>query len=135
DDLVARARADRPDLAAIKLGVLRSEADIRLARANAYPDVYLLYQPYTFQNNSYLGVPSAYSWTLGVTATVPLYNRNQGNIARAKLNQNQTQIQAASQERTVISDALNAAQELEQSYISVVEYRNEIIPASRKMLN
>jgi cobalt-zinc-cadmium efflux system outer membrane protein len=134
NDLVAKALASRPDLTAIKLGVLRSEADIRLARANAYPDVYLLYQPYTFQNNTYLGVPSAYSWTLGVTATVPLYNRNQGNIIRAKLNQNQTRIQAASQERAVISDALNAAQELEQSYVSVVEYRNEIIPASRKML-
>jgi cobalt-zinc-cadmium efflux system outer membrane protein len=133
DDLVTKALAVRPDLTAIKLGSLRSEADIRLARANAYPDVYLLYQPYTFQNNTYLGVPSAYSWTLGVTATVPLYNRNQGNITRAKINLTQTQIQGASLERTVISDALNAAQELEQSRVSVVEFRNEIIPAATKM--
>ena len=94
-------------------------ADIQLAKANAYPDVYVLYQPYTFQNNTYLGVPSAYSWTLGVTATIPLYNRNQGNITRAKINMDQTQIQAASLERTVVSDVLNAAQELEQSLISV----------------
>ena len=69
------------------------------AKANAYPDVYVLYQPYTFQNNTYLGVPSAYSWTLGLTATIPLYNRNQGNITRAKINRNQTQVQAASVER------------------------------------
>ena len=75
-----------------------------------------------------------YSWTLGLTATIPLYNRNQGNIARAKINvEIKTQLQASSQERQVTSDVLNAAQELEQSYISVLEYRREIIPASARM--
>ncbi len=78
-------------------------------------------------------MPSAYSWTLGLTATIPLYNRNQGNITRAKINVNQTQLQASSQERQVVSDVLDAAQELEQSYISVLEFRREIIPASEKM--
>ena len=133
EDLIAKALAGRPDLFAIKMGVIRANADVRLAKANAYPDVYLLYQPYTFQNNTYLGVPSAYSWTLGLTATVPLYNRNQGNITRAKINVSQTQLQASSQERQVVSDVLDATQELEQSYISVLEFRREIIPASAKM--
>ena len=132
EDLVAKALGGRPDLFAIKMGIVRANADVRLAKANAYPDVYLLYQPYTFQNNTYLGVPSAYSWTLGVTATIPLYNRNQGNITRAKINANQTQLQASSQERQVISDVLDATQELDQSYISVLEFRREIIPASEK---
>ncbi len=133
DDLVSKALAGRPDLLAIKLGVVRANADVRLAKANAYPDVYVLYQPYTFQNNTYLGVPSAYSWTLGITATIPLYNRNQGNITRAKINVDQTKLQATSQERQVVSDVLDATQELEQSYISVVEFRREIIPASKRM--
>ncbi len=132
-EMVDTALSIRPDLLAIKLGVRRSEADIRAARANAYPDVYVLYQPYTFQNNNYLGVPSAYSWTLGLTATIPLYNRNQGNIVRAKINRDQTRVQSASVERMVVSDVLNAAQELEQSLISVREFRTEIIPANGKM--
>ena len=80
DELVSKALAGRPDLLAIKLGVVRAGADVRLAKANAYQDIYVLYQPYTYQNNTYLGVPSAYSWTLGVTAALPFYNRNQGNI-------------------------------------------------------
>ncbi len=133
--MVRKAVTTRPDMLAIKLGVRRSEADIQLARANAYPDVFMLYQPYTFQNNTYLGVPSAYSWTLGITATIPLYNRNQGNITRAKINMHQTQTQAASLERTVVSDVLDAAQELEQSLISVQEFKTEIIPANRRMRN
>ncbi len=133
EELVRTALGIRPDLLAIRMGVRRSEADIRAARASAYPDVYVLYQPYTFQNNTYLGVQSAYSWTLGLTATIPLYNRNQGNIVRAKINRDQTGVQAASIERGVIRDVLDAAQELEQSLISVQEYRNEIIPANTQM--
>ena len=135
EELIRTALGIRPDLLAFKLGIRRSESDIQAAKSNAYPDVYVLYQPYTFQNNTYLGVPSAYSWTLGVTATIPLYNRNQGNIVRAKINKDQTSVQAASVERTVVSDVLDASQELEQSLISVEEYRNEIIPAHRRMLD
>jgi cobalt-zinc-cadmium efflux system outer membrane protein len=133
DALVTKGLQRRPDLLAIKLGVIRSEKDVMLARANAYPDVYLLWQPYTFQNNTYLGVQSAYSWTLGVTATVPLYNRNQGNILRARINVTQTQIQAKSRERGVVSDVLNAIREYEQSRLSVIEMRKEILPASKKV--
>jgi outer membrane protein, heavy metal efflux system len=134
DELVAKGLQNRPDLRAIRLGILRSEKDIKLAKANAYPDVYLLYQPFTFQNNTYLGVQSAYSWTLGVTASVPLYNRNQGNIQRAKINVTQTQIQAASVERNVISDVLNAIREYQQSRLSVIEMKKEILPASKAVL-
>lgn len=134
DELVQRALSIRPDLIAIRMGIRRSDADIQLAKANAYPDVFVLYQPYTYQNNTYLGVPSAYSWTLGITATMPLYNRNQGNILRAKINRDQTSTQAASLQRTVMTDVLNATQELDQSLLSVREFRNEIIPANQRML-
>jgi cobalt-zinc-cadmium efflux system outer membrane protein len=133
EELVKKGLEKRPDLLAIKLGVIRSEKDVKLAQANAYPDVYLLWQPFTFQNNTYLGVQSAYSWTLGVTATVPVYNRNQGNVRRAKINVSQTQIQAVSLERNVINDVLNAVREYEQSRLSVVEMRREILPASREV--
>ena len=133
DALVQKGLENRPDLRAMRLGVNRAEADVRLARANAYPDVYLLWQPYTFQNNNYLGLKSAYSWTLGVTATMPVYNRNQGNVARAKINVSQTQVQAVGLERTVVSDVLNAIREFEQSRLSVIEMRKEVIPASRQV--
>jgi cobalt-zinc-cadmium efflux system outer membrane protein len=131
--LVRKGLQQRPDLLAIKLGVIRSEKDVKLAQANAYPDVFLLWQPFTFQNNTYLGVPSAYSWTLGVTATIPVYNRNQGNVKRARINVTQTQIQAQSQERGVVSDVQNAIREYEQSRLSVLEMRREILPASREV--
>ena len=133
EKLVETAVRSRPDLLAVKIAVRRAQADLRLARANGYPDVYLLYQPYTFQNNTYLGVPSSYSWTLGLTATVPIYNRNQGNVTRAKVNITQSEIQAASAERGVVREVLDAAQELEQSLVAVNQFRTEIIPTSQQV--
>ena len=35
---------------------VRAEADVRLAKANAYSDVYVLWQPYTFQDNTPYGL-------------------------------------------------------------------------------
>src|SRR4029077_11587621 len=133
EELVQKAVRSRPDLLAVKIAVRRAQADLRLARANRYPDLYLLYQPYTFQNNTYLGVPSSYSWTLGLTATVPIFNRNQGNVTRAKVNITQSEIQAASAARGVIRDVMDAAQELEQSLVAVNQFRSEIIPTSQQV--
>ncbi len=131
EELIKRALAMRPDLISFKYGLRRAKADVRVAQANAYPDVFVLYNPYTFQNNSYFGVQSATTWWLGVTAAVPLYNRNQGNITRAKINVSQSEVQLASAERVVIGDVLDAAQELEQSLVAVAQFRGEIIPAGR----
>jgi cobalt-zinc-cadmium efflux system outer membrane protein len=133
EELVQKAVRARPDLLAVKIAVRRAQADLRLARANGYPDVYVLWQPYTFQNNTYLGVPSSYSWTLGITATIPVYNRNQGNVTRAKINITQSEVQAVSAERGVIRDVMDAAQELEQSLVAVNQFRSEIIPTSTKV--
>lgn len=133
DELVQKALARRPDLIAYRYGLNRAKADVQVAKANAYPDVYVLYQPYTFQNNTYLGVQSAYSWWLGITATMPVYSRNQGNIARARINVSQTEVQMQSEERVVINDVLSAIQELEQSLVAVVQFREQVIPTARKV--
>jgi cobalt-zinc-cadmium efflux system outer membrane protein len=135
DELVQRALAKRPDLIAYRYGLNRAKADVKLAKANAYPDVYVLYQPYTLQNNTYIGVQSAYSWWLGITATIPVYSRNQGNITRADINVSQTEVQVQSAERVVINDVLSAIQELEQSLIAVVQFREQIIPTAKKVRN
>jgi len=133
DELIKRANASRPDLRAIKIGVTRANADVTLARRNAFPDIYATWQPYTFQNNQYLGVNSAYSYTFGVTANVPLFNRNQGNIKRARINVGQTELQVRSLERTVMQDVLNAVREFELSRKAVLDQEEKIVPASRRV--
>ena len=91
--MIQTAFDERPDLCAHRLGLERAKADVRLARANRFQDVYLLYQPFTFQNNEPFGSKSSTSWAAGMTIPLPIYNRNQGNIQRSRLNMDQSQVE------------------------------------------
>jgi cobalt-zinc-cadmium efflux system outer membrane protein len=129
------ALADRPDVVAYRLGVQRAQADVRLARANAYSDAYVLWQPYTFQDNSPYGLKSATSWALGVTVPLPIYNRNQGGIQRAELNVEQSQIQLADVERQAQVDVAKASQEYEVTRREFQELQKEVVPDAREGLD
>jgi cobalt-zinc-cadmium efflux system outer membrane protein len=133
EELVEMALAHRPDLNAYRLGVHRAQADVALARANRFSDVYLLYQPYTFQDNRYQGLKSATSYAVGVTVALPVYNRNQGNILRAKLNVDQTNVELAAQEKQVAYDVDEAVREFSLSRDTVLELEREVLPASRRV--
>jgi cobalt-zinc-cadmium efflux system outer membrane protein len=122
------ALAERPDVAAIRLGVSFAESAVRLQRANAFSDVYLLWQPYTLQDNSPYGLKSQVSWALGMTVPLPIYNRNQGGIARAKINVTQTQVQLSEAERQLLIDVETALQEYEVSKGLVEDLRDHVIP-------
>ena len=62
EELRRIALESRPDVISYRLGVSRAEADVRLARANRYSDIFVLFQPYTFQDNSPYGLKSGTSW-------------------------------------------------------------------------
>jgi cobalt-zinc-cadmium efflux system outer membrane protein len=133
DELNRLALENRPDLVAYRLGIARAEADVRLAQANRFADVYVLAQPYTLQNNQPYGLKSPISWALGVTVPVPVYNRNQGAIARAKLNVTQTQLQLQTLQRQVETDVENALREYEVTREAVRQVRDELLPSAQQV--
>lgn len=135
DELRKIALADRPDIVSLRLGILRAEADVRLAKANAFSDVYVLWQPYTFQDNTPYGLKSQYSWALGVTVPLPIYNRNQGGIERAKINVTQSQMQLADQERQVQIDVEEAVQEYEVSRRYVDDLKENVLRPAKHNLD
>jgi cobalt-zinc-cadmium efflux system outer membrane protein len=134
-ELVQMAMTYRPDVVSFRLGVKAAEAGLGLAMANRYQDAYLLYQPYTFQDNSPFRQKSAHSWALGLTVPMPVYNRNQGNIERARINIEQSRIELASIERRVQTEVVQAAREYAVSREMVRRIRTEIIPASEQSKN
>jgi cobalt-zinc-cadmium efflux system outer membrane protein len=134
-DLVKLGASSRPDLNGYRLGLVRSKADVDLAYANRFSDVYLLYQPYTFQNNSPFGLKSAYSYAFGVTMAVPVFNWNQGNIKRAKINVTQTEFELAHLEQQVEYDVVEAVREFNLSLQTVIELEHEVVPIQRKVLD
>jgi cobalt-zinc-cadmium efflux system outer membrane protein len=130
-ELIAMAQALRPDIVAFRLGVKSAEANVRLQLANRFTDVYVLYQPYTLQDNSPYGLKSPISWALGVTVPLPVYNRNQGGIARAKLNVTQSQIELSSLERQAVTDVQQALYEYDVTAKMVDRIKNKLMPAAK----
>jgi cobalt-zinc-cadmium efflux system outer membrane protein len=133
DTLICLAMEGRPDLVAWRLEVGRALADVDLAMASRFADVYLLYQPYTFQNNQPLGQKSPTSWALGVTVPIPLFNRNQGAIARSKLNVHQTEIELSSFEQRAIVEVIQAEREVAVTRQILQQIERELLPASKRM--
>lgn len=133
EELRKLAIAERPDVVAVRLGVQRAQADYRLAKANAYNDVYVLWQPYTYQDNSPYGLKSQYSWALGVTVPLPIYNRNQGGVSRAKINITQTELELADLERQAAIDVEEAVQEYEVTRREVIELGEHVLPPAKQV--
>lgn len=132
ETIVQVALASRPDLAAYRLGLSRARAEVRLARANRFSDIYLVYQPYTLQGGRAFGARGTYSYALGVNAALPLYNRNQGNIARAEWNASQTQVELASLEKKVAHEVEEEIHDFLISQAAVLEMERVVLPGSRK---
>src|ERR1700691_3595590 len=100
EDLQTKALRWRPDFRAAELGITAAQSQILLAKANAKVDV-----NGTYDFNHVSGENTA---SIFVNFELPIFDRNQGEIARTgyALTQAQEQQQAASD--TVLSDVSNA---------------------------
>ncbi len=132
ETLIRLALDSRPDVAAYRLGVQAAEAGLKLQLANRFQDAYLLFQPFTYQNNAPYGKESLPSWAIGMTLPLPVYNRNQGNIERARINIYQSQVQLASLERRVITQVQQAVNEYRVSGNLVRLLRTQVDPVLKR---
>ena len=100
EDLQTKALRQRPDFHAAELGITAAQSQILLAKANAKVDVNGTYD--------FTHVSGENTASIFVNFELPIFNRNQGEIARTgyALTQAQQQQQAASD--TVLSDVANA---------------------------
>lgn len=135
EELIGMAIANRPDLVAYRLGIQRAQADVSLSRAEAFPDVFVLYTPFGFRNNTPTGGQDATSWSLGVMASVPIFNRNQGNIRRAEINVSQTRTELAGVERQIETEVRSAARDLETARGAVRRLETDVLPRARTIRN
>jgi len=127
EELQAVALRCRPDVHAARLGVTRAGAEVKLQRANRFDDVYLFYDPITYQDNRPTGQLSSHSWAIGLTFALPIYNRNQGNIARAESNVTQTKLELSSLERRVVAEVRLAAREYERSREALQQIETSVL--------
>lgn len=133
DALVSTALSVRPDLAAFRLGINRARADVRVARKEVVEDIFVIYSPYQAQNNQAIGAQNTTSFSFGLLGTIPLFNRNQGEIRRARYNVSQTQVALAALEREIAHEVRHAYMEYEASREAVDEMTRDIVPASAQV--
>jgi cobalt-zinc-cadmium efflux system outer membrane protein len=116
EDLQAKALKQRPDFQAAVLGVTAAQSQIRLAKANGKVDV-----NGTFDYTHTSGQNTA---SIFASFELPIFNRNQGEIARTGYALTQAQESQLSASDTVLSDVGNAYEairsndEIVQLYVS-----------------
>ncbi|WP_435019044.1 TolC family protein [Tundrisphaera sp. TA3] len=134
EQLTDMALRCRPDVVAFRLGVASAGAGLKLQKANRLNDIYVLYQPYTYQNNAPINAKSPTSWALGVTVPLPIYNRNQGNIERAKINIDQTRVQLAAVESQAVIDVRQAEREYARTRDALERLERNVLPPYQKAM-
>jgi cobalt-zinc-cadmium efflux system outer membrane protein len=100
EDLEAKAISQRPDLRAAQQGTAAARSQINLAKANGKQDVTLT------TNFSHTPGLSSLSWFLSVP--IPIFDRNQGEVARSRFAFTQAEFTEKGAEDTVMTDVINA---------------------------
>ena len=114
EEALALAEAHRPDLFSGRKAIEQANAVVELERRRAKPQVAI--QPgWTYQNQRYIdGYRNGSMFDIGISTTLPITDRNQGNIRKA---------QAAMQERhfSYQGDRAEALAEVETSVVSYAD--------------
>jgi cobalt-zinc-cadmium efflux system outer membrane protein len=104
DDLKAMALRERPDVRAAQLGVTASQSQFALAKANGKQDLGT-----TFTYNHLGGVNTG---SLFFNMQIPIFDRNQGEIARTRYAITQSQELSSEQASLAVTDVTNSYEAL-----------------------
>jgi outer membrane protein, heavy metal efflux system len=122
EDLQMKALQNRPDLRAAQQGVTASTSQWELQKADGKVDV-------TGQAN-YSHVNSINTATVYVSVPLPVFNRNQGNIAQARYAITQTQEQERATSDQVMTDVHDAYAGLKENDAIVLLYVSGYLDAA-----
>ena len=100
EGLQAKALANRPDLRGAQQGIIAAQSQYSLAKANGKQDVTVS------ANYSHVNAISAVTFSISVP--LPIFDRNQGNIAQTRIAINQTQEQQLQVKGQVMDDVRDA---------------------------
>ncbi|MBZ5558847.1 MAG: TolC family protein [Acidobacteriia bacterium] len=123
DDLKALALRQRPDLRAALLGVTAAQSQLALAQSNGKRDV-------TAQIN-YTHVAAMSTASLFGSIQIPVFDRNQGEIARTRLAITQSQELSNEQSSIVLTDVTNAYEALHTNDAVVRLYQSGYLQQAR----
>jgi cobalt-zinc-cadmium efflux system outer membrane protein len=124
DDLRALALHTRPDLAAAQLGVTAAQSQERLAEANGKRDLNASF--------NYSHVAGLNTGALFFNIQLPIFDRNQGEIARTRNVITQSQELAREATEQVMTDVLNAYEGLRTNDQIIQLYRSGYVDQAKE---
>jgi cobalt-zinc-cadmium efflux system outer membrane protein len=129
EDLFRQALARRPDVRALRTDQARSVSELRLQLANGRVD-YTVSGEYHRQEGTTIS-----GNTLGVffSAPLPLFNRNQGEIARARIQTQQAETRVHAVEMDVSREAANAFAEYSTAREVLATIERQMLAQAREV--
>jgi outer membrane protein, heavy metal efflux system len=134
DDLVKKIVNESPAVRIAELGVKRAEAALAREKRELIPDLQL--RGGIQQNGELLSAPSGRAVGLqgfaDVGVRLPIFNRNQGNIATAKADAERAKREVERVKLLLRERAASVVQNYTFSQIAVDRYKNQMIPRAQK---
>ena len=124
EDLQVKALENRPDLRAAKQGVSAADSQYQLQKANGKVDVTV--------SGNYSHVNAINAATVLVSVPLPVFNRNQGEIARARYAITQAQEQQIAVNGQALTDVRDAYENLESNDKIVQLYMSKYLDVATK---
>ena len=132
DELVEKIVNESPAVRIAELGVKRAEAALARAKRESIPDLQL--RGGMQQNGELLsdGSPVGLQGFADVGVRIPIFNRNQGNIATAKADTERAKREVERVKLVLRERAASVVQNYTFSQIAVERYKTEMIPRAQK---
>jgi len=118
EDALAIAENSRPDINSLRRKIAKAEADLRVQQKTAYPTL-STQGGLSRQYQTSLGFPDASSYDVSLNVSVPLFDRNQGNIRKAQSTITQSDLNLEAQLVSLRAEIVQDAQEFQTAYQNV----------------
>ena len=133
EELVEKLVSESPAVKIAELGVKKAEASLARAKREPIPDLQL--RAGLQQNRELLettGRPTGLQGFADVGVQIPIFNRNQGNIAASGADVKRAQRELERVKLALRERAASVVQNYKYSQTAVARYKNQMIPRARK---
>ena len=133
EELVEKLVSESPAVKIAELGVKKAEASLARAKREPIPDLQL--RAGLQQNRELLettGRPTGLQGFAEVGVQIPIFNRNQGNIAASGADVKRAQRELERVKLALRERAASVVQSYTYSQTAVARYKNQMIPRARK---
>ena len=133
DELVEKLVSESPAVKIAQLGVSKAEATLARAKREPLPDLQV--RAGMQQNREIMdsnGQPVGLQGFAEVGVQIPLFNRNQGEVAASQADVQRAQRELERVKLSLRERAASVVQNYEYSQTAVTKYKNEMIPRAQK---